>query len=681
MDDREARLLRSVLTTTWRFYIWVGALLAVLAWGAYAYVYQLREGLGVTGLGDQVSWGLYIINFVFFIGISHAGTLISAILRVTQTEWRRPITRMAEAITVCALCIGGPLVIIDLGRPDRIHHLFLYGRIQSPIIWDVLSVSTYLAGCVLYFYLPLIPDVALLADQPQLGSWRRWLYRKLSLGYSGTPEQHHFLERAISVMAVIIIPLAVSVHTVVSWIFAMTLRPGWDSSIFGPYFVIGAIYSGAAGVVFSMWVLRRIFHLEQYIEQLHFRNLGLLLLAFAMLYLYFNINEYLTVGYKLEGAERELLHALFIGEYAWAFWTVQTVGVFVPLFLMLTVLGWKRYQKFTIPGVVLASALAIIGAWAKRYLIVIPTLQTPFLPAQGLPAEWTRYSPTWVEWAITAAALAGFLLLYTLLSKLFPIVSIWETRETADDAAARVPAAGPAANWTKPGPVTIGLVIVALGLTLPARAAAGQEQPLKQPALVLEWEPASPPEVATADQQEAQSSPVAGRVYWYSGRSLNPFAWLRDDREDDEEVARAAVKVSAVLRGPDGAPLAFKVVAFTLYTSFGKLSFGGRPTGEDGRAQLVVRDRRVGTYTIVASFAGDDEFSPVQIEKPVDFGRRPSPGLPKVGVLITPYATAAVGLPFFLFYGTMWVVFVYVFAYLTLYRMRRAGNAAPHPGE
>ena len=152
MEARETNLLRSVLQTTWRFYLWVGCLGAVLLLGLYAYIRQLHEGLIVTGLRDQVSWGLYITNFVFFIGISHAGTLISAILRVTHTEWRRPITRMAEAITVFALCIGAPMVIIDLGRPDRLLHLFRYGRIQSPIVWDVLSISTYLAGCVLYFY-------------------------------------------------------------------------------------------------------------------------------------------------------------------------------------------------------------------------------------------------------------------------------------------------------------------------------------------------------------------------------------------------------------------------------------------------------------------------------------------------------------------------------------------------
>ena len=233
MEAREQNLLRSVLETTWQFYVWVGFLMVVLGWGLYAYIQQLRDGLIVTGMRDQISWGLYITNFVFFIGISHAGTLISAILRVTDTEWRRPITRMAEAITVFALCIGAPMVMIDMGRPDRMLNLFRYGRIQSPIIWDVLGVSTYLTGCMLYFYIPMIPDLALLAEQPQLSSWRRRLYRLLSLGWSGTAQQKVLLEKAISSMAIFIIPLAVSVHTVVSWIFGMTLRPGWNSSMEG----------------------------------------------------------------------------------------------------------------------------------------------------------------------------------------------------------------------------------------------------------------------------------------------------------------------------------------------------------------------------------------------------------------------------------------------------------------
>src|SRR5450759_4702279 len=188
MNERETNLLRSMRTDGTGFRVWVFGLVMVILWGAFAYFRQLRFGLVETGMRDQISWGLYITNFVFFIGISHAGTLISAILRVTDTAWRTPITRMAEAITVFALCIGGPMVMIDMGRPDRMLNLFRYGRIQSPIIWDVLGVTTYLTGCILYFYIPMIPDLAFLAEQPRLASWRRRLY---STPVSYTPLRAH----------------------------------------------------------------------------------------------------------------------------------------------------------------------------------------------------------------------------------------------------------------------------------------------------------------------------------------------------------------------------------------------------------------------------------------------------------------------------------------------------------
>jgi len=285
-SDREANMLRVLTHTSWRFYTWLAIFSCVALWGLYGYILQLRHGLIVTGMRDQISWGLYISNFVFFTGISYGGTLISAILRVTDADWRHPITRLSEAITVFALCVGGPMVIIDLGRPDRMLNLFIHGRIQSPILWDVIAVSTYLAGCALYLYLPMIPDLALLADHPELASWRRKLYRTLTFGWTGTPDEMKLLEKCISRMAILMIMLAVSVHTVVSWIFAMTLRPGWNSSIFGPYFVMAAVYSGTAAVVLSMYILLRVLHLQEYLKPVHFRNLGMLLVTFSLLYLY-----------------------------------------------------------------------------------------------------------------------------------------------------------------------------------------------------------------------------------------------------------------------------------------------------------------------------------------------------------------------------------------------------------
>jgi Ni/Fe-hydrogenase subunit HybB-like protein len=679
MEAREQNLLRSVLESTWRFYAWVGFLIVVMLWGLYAYIQQLRDGLIVTGMRDQISWGLYITNFVFFIGISHAGTLISAILRVTDTEWRRPITRMAEGITVFALCIGAPMVMIDMGRPDRMLNLFRYGRIQSPIIWDVLGVSTYLTGCILYFYIPMIPDLALLADQPRLSSWRRRLYGALSLGWTGTAQQKALLEKAISSMAIFIIPLAVSVHTVVSWIFAMTLRPGWNSSIFGPYFVVGAIYSGAAGVIFSMYVLRRIFRLEEYVEELHFRKLGLLLLAFSLIYLYFNINEYLTAGYKLEGTERLLMDRLFVGDYAVLFWAAQSLCVFIPAALMITVLGFKRYHRYTIPGVVLSSALVVVGAWVKRYIIVVPTLRSPYLPSgQRLPWEWTHYHPTWVEWSITAAAVAGFALVYTLMAKLFPIVSIWETREQEQQSAASEQAEAVPSRWWKPGTVVLALTVAALLLYGTSANAAGPVKPkqAKPTAISAEWKAVPAAETSRESAPgDVESAPSPRRVFLYAGRLFNPLGLLGSPAEETQK-SLPAVAVVATLRDSSGAPISFKPLEFSAKTRLGTLAFGSRPTLADGKAQLMIKDRRYGSYPVQVVFRGDEEYAPASFDVIVDFGARPSPSLPKTGVLITPYATPTIAVPFLVFYGTMWVAFIYAFGYLILWKMRQVPRHA-----
>ncbi|MGB9105814.1 MAG: NrfD/PsrC family molybdoenzyme membrane anchor subunit, partial [Terriglobales bacterium] len=538
----------------------------------------------------------------------------------------------------------------------------------------VLGVSTYLTGCILYFYIPMIPDLALLAERTEFKPWRRRLYRRLALGWSGTEAQKRLLERAISAMAVFIIPLAVSVHTVVSWIFAMTLRPGWDSSIFGPYFVVGAIYSGAAAVIFSMYVLRRVYRLQDYIQPMHFRKLGLMLLAFSLLYLYFNINEYLTAGYKLQGMERTLLDRLFVGDYAFTFWTAQSICVFIPLLIMIAVLGLKRYEQFTIPGIVFASGLVVVGAWAKRYIIIVPTLRSPFLPSgQRLPWEWTHYNPTWVEWSITAAAVAGFLMIYTLLSKLFPVVSIWETREqpAVETEAVAVP---DGSRWWKAGAATTGLLVALLiGTSVSARAAGSPPAKTPKPtAISVEWKALPATTVpATGEEEQKSAGSEPQRVYWYAGRVFNPFSFLQGASRPAEENTVRPLSIVATLHDASGAPLGFKPVEFAVQTGFGPLSFGTRPTMGDGRAQLTLRDRRFGSYPVTVTFKGDDEFAAATFQVPVNFGERPAPALPHIGVLITPYATAAIAVPFLLFYGAMWVVFAYAFGYLIAWRMRK----------
>ena len=399
----------------------VGVLSAIVAWAAYAYTVQLQQGLVVTSMRDRISWGLYVSTFVFFIGISHAGTLVSAILRVTDANWRKPITRLAEAITVFALIVGASMVIIDLGRPDRLLYIAQFGRIESPILWDFTSITFYLTGSLLYLYLPLIPDLATLRDKmPVKARFRRWLYTRLAARWEGLPEQRRRLERALGAMAILIIPVAVSVHTVVSWIFGMTLRVGWHSTILGPYFVVGAIFSGVATLIIVMAGVRKLFHLEGIIKPIHFRNLGLMLLALDIVLLYFTLSEYLTAIYPGETQDVAWLTLLGSGQFAAMFWWMIIGGLIVPaVFVAVT-------RAKSVPAVVIAAILVNIGMWIERYLIVVPTMATPQTPSVIAP-----YWPSWVEWSVLAGAVAGFGLLLLAFCRFFPVISMWEVAEKA----------------------------------------------------------------------------------------------------------------------------------------------------------------------------------------------------------------------------------------------------------
>lgn len=422
IDSSEPSVFAPLLRSGVRYYALIGFLALVVAWGIYAYSVQLRTGLVVTGMREPVLWGLYISNFVFFIGISHAGTLISAILRLSGAEWRRPITRMAEAITVMAISVGALFPIIDLGRPDRIINVFTFGRIQSPILWDFISIFTYLAGSFVYLYLPLIPDIGECRDSLTGASrLKRFLYSKLALGWHGTDAQKKRLGKGIKAMAIIIVPVAVSVHTVVSWIFAMTLRVGWHSTMLGPYFVTGAIFSGIASIIIVMAIFRRMYHLEEYIKPMHFRNLGFLLLVLDLALLYFTIGEYLTALYGGQSSEMTWMGLLFTGSFSPYFWAMMVSAFILPAILIMA--PWTRNIK----GIVIAAILVDVGMWVERFLIVVPSLSVPQIPgAQGVQG---LYTPTWVEWSITAAAFAGFALLFAIFSKIFPVVSHWEISE------------------------------------------------------------------------------------------------------------------------------------------------------------------------------------------------------------------------------------------------------------
>ena len=410
-------ILKPLVYTGRTFYIVVSILVGIILLGVMAWLLQLRRGLGLTGLNQPVFWGFYITNFVFFIGISHAGTLISAILRLARAEWRRAITRSAEVITVLVLLFGVFNIVLDLGRPDRMFKVFTSGKLTSPLLWDVISISIYMTASAVYLYLPLIPDIALMRDK-MTGRTRGFFYRILALGWKGTEKQWHALERSISIMAVAVIPIAISVHTVVSYVFAMTIQPMWHSTIFGPYFVTGAIFSGIAALIIAMYFIRRGYHLEAYLKPVHFNNLGLLLMVMSLLWFYFTFTENLTAFYGADPAHLKVFWAKFSGSYAPYFWTMVLFCFVIPL----AVLANKKTR--TVTGTMITSVFVIIGMWLERFTIVLPTLVNPRLPyPRGV------YHPSWIEFAVTAACFASFILLYVLFTKFFPIISIWEIKE------------------------------------------------------------------------------------------------------------------------------------------------------------------------------------------------------------------------------------------------------------
>lgn len=596
------------------------AVMAIIClWGLVAYIHQCMIGLSATAMTNYFSWGVYIINFVFFIGISHAGMLVSAILRASGAGWRRPITRAAEAMTVFALLVGSVMIVIDMGRPDRLLNLIIHGRLQSPILWDVLSVTTYFCGSVMYLYLPLIPDLAVLRDHPtEFPAWRRKLYSVMSLGWQNTPQQQRALHRAISVIAVVIIPVAISVHTVVSWIFAMTLRVGWHSTIFGPYFVVGAIYSGIAALLIAMAVFNWYFrdqHLDRYITFDHFKKLSLLLLAVTLVYIYFTLSEYLTMGYTAATADKKLLDSLFYGQYALLFWLMAVFGLFVPAILLS--LPWTRNIK----GIVTACILINIGMWLKRYVIIVPTLASPYLPAVVRHGHPISYSPTWVEWSITAAGFSAFCLMYLLFAKLFPIVSIWEVecgqREERQKAIQVLEQSHQRHALVGVRSVLVPVLLAVAVFTGTAHRVSAQAA--SQPAATLKLE-----------------------VVTLEGHKLVQAKLLHGDK-----------------------PVQDAVVRFSVQRTFGKLQLGDVPTMDNGTAAVsypsAVPGNSAGEITLIAQVQAPASMAGVQSQL-IDRGAMParSQADPFPRALWAPHAPIQFLAVILTLFGGFWAAYLFV---------------------
>jgi molybdopterin-containing oxidoreductase family membrane subunit len=423
--------------STGDYLLW-GALLALLLAGLGAWIWQYLEGLGITGMNRPVYWGVYITNFVFFIGLAHSGTFISAILRIAGQSWRSPLTRAAEAITLFSLPFGAGSIIIDMGRPERLFNLLFFGRYQSPILWDVTAVSLYLLSSVVFFYLSLIPDIAMCRDRlTDVPRWQRRMYEILALGWNHSPEQYHRLEKVLDGMAVFMTMLVVTVHTVVSWLFGMTVQPGWHTALIGPFFLLGAILSGTAAVVIVLALLRKTYKLEKVLHIGLFNSLRKLLITFVLGWLYMMIAEHLTIGYSNMTEEMVVLNDKFSGTYSLIFWSM-TIFVFgIPLLVFI----FKG--KNNVGWMVFASVLINIGMWMERYIVIIPTEVSPrMLHVMGQGS----YLPQLPEILITVACFAGMALLYAIFTRFFPIIPIWETAE-------ELPGHAPSAD---PTPATTG---------------------------------------------------------------------------------------------------------------------------------------------------------------------------------------------------------------------------------
>jgi Ni/Fe-hydrogenase subunit HybB-like protein len=406
------------------FLAWMTFLTLALIICLYAYSLQLRRGLGVTGMGDYVSWGMYIANFVFFVASSLIGMLISSVLGLIGMRWITPISRIAEIIAIAFAAVAGLVIISDMGRPERLAYVFLHGRFQSPILWDITVVTTYVAISALLYFLPLIPDLVICQDKiKNAPQWLKRAYGILSMNWIGSPEQAKILRSSMRILLILIIPVALSIHTVTSWLFAVTLRPGWDSTIFGPYFVSGAFVAGTAAVLIAMYFFRQNYKLHKYLTVDHFDKMSRLLVLVSLVYLYFNVNEFLVPGYKLKTHDAIHLHELFTGDYAILFWFAQLGGVIIPIVLLLF-----RSMRRPLPAM-LISIVVIAGAWLKRLLIVVPTQLHPFLPIQHVHLKFQHYSPTLIEMLVTMASFLLVLIIITVLSKLFPVIPVNEMIE------------------------------------------------------------------------------------------------------------------------------------------------------------------------------------------------------------------------------------------------------------
>ena len=417
-----ARPIEGRASRAW--WIAFGITLLATLWGIWAIWVTLRDGIGAWGLNKNVGWAWDITNFVWWIGIGHAGTLISAVLLLFRQQWRVAINRSAEAMTIFAVLQASIFPILHLGRPWLLHFNLpipnqygsLWDNFNSPLLWDVFAIATYFSVSLVFWWVGLLPDFAMLRDRA-LKPFQKKIYSLLSFGWSGRAKDWQRMEETMLLLAGIATPLVISVHTIVSFDFATSVVSGWHTTIFPPYFVAGAIFSGFAMVSLLLIILRKVCKLEAYITLKHIELMNTVMLVAGTIVAVAYLTEFFMAMRSHSEFEKYIFLNRAIGDYAWAFWTMIICNIVLPQLL------WFKKLRRSITFSVCVALVVCVGMWFERFVIIVTSLHRGYLPS-----SWTMFSPTWVDIGIFVGTLGFFFLLFLLYARSFPMIAQAEVK-------------------------------------------------------------------------------------------------------------------------------------------------------------------------------------------------------------------------------------------------------------
>ena len=417
-----ARPIEGRASRAW--WIAFGITLLATLWGVWAIWVTLRDGIGAWGLNKSVGWAWDITNFVWWIGIGHAGTLISAVLLLFRQQWRVAINRSAEAMTIFAVLQASIFPILHLGRPWLLHFNLpipnqygsLWDNFNSPLLWDVFAIATYFSVSLVFWWVGLLPDFAMLRDRA-LKPFQKKIYSLLSFGWSGRAKDWQRMEETMLLLAGIATPLVISVHTIVSFDFATSVVSGWHTTIFPPYFVAGAIFSGFAMVSLLLIILRKVCKLEAYITLKHIELMNTVMLVAGSIVAVAYLTEFFMAMRSHSEFEKYIFLNRATGDYAWAFWTMIICNIVLPQLL------WFKKLRRSITFSVCVALVVCVGMWFERFVIIVTSLHRGYLPS-----SWTMFSPTWVDIGIFVGTLGFFFLLFLLYARSFPMIAQAEVK-------------------------------------------------------------------------------------------------------------------------------------------------------------------------------------------------------------------------------------------------------------